>query len=68
MVQRDRRPGVTDEQYSERVIYGTPKQVAEKIQEFINAGIQCMIFNLDYENEERVLKLLAEGVIPTVIL
>ncbi len=64
MVQRERKPGVTDEQYDERVIYGTPTQVVDKIQEFTNAGIQYMIFNLNYENEERVLKLLTEEVIP----
>jgi F420-dependent oxidoreductase-like protein len=66
MLQRDRKPGVTDEEYDQRVIYGTPKQIVDKIQEFINSGIQYMIFNLDYENEERVLKLFAERVIPNL--
>lgn len=67
MVQRNRNPSVTDEQYNERVIYGTPDQVAEKVQEFVNAGVQYLIFNLDYENEERALKLLAEKVMPKFI-
>lgn len=66
LVQRDRRPGVTDEQYRERVTYGTPTQVTETIHEFIDAGIQYLIFNLAYAHEERVLKLLAEQVIPAV--
>jgi F420-dependent oxidoreductase-like protein len=68
MLQRDRKPGVTDEEYDERVIYGTPKQVVDKIREFINSGIQYMIFNLNYETEEKVLRLLTERVIPELIL
>jgi len=66
MVQQDRRPGLTDEQYNERVIYGTPKQVVDKVQELINFGVQYLIFNMGYENEERVLKLLVEKVMPEV--
>jgi hypothetical protein len=38
--------------------------VVIKIQEFIAAGIQYMIFNLDFPNEEKALKLLAEKVMP----
>lgn len=63
-VQRDRRPGLTEEQYSETVIYGTPEQVVEKIQELVDAGLQYLILNIDYPNEERSLKLFAEKVIP----
>jgi F420-dependent oxidoreductase-like protein len=64
MVQRHRQPGLTDEQYSEWVTYGTPKRVIHKIQELINAGLQYLIFNIAYGNEERVLKLFVEGVMP----
>jgi F420-dependent oxidoreductase-like protein len=64
MVKRHRRPGLTDEQYSESVVYGTVEQVVAKIQESIDAGIQYMIFNLDFPNEEKALKLLAEKVMP----
>ena len=68
MVQRDRQlpPGQTDERYNERVIYGTPKQVTEQIRELIDAGIEYFIFYPDFENEEKVLKLFTEIVMPRV--
>ncbi len=66
MVQRDRRPGMSDEQYNETVTYGTPWQVIEKIQEFVESGIQYLIFNLGYQDEERILKLFADQVMPNV--
>jgi F420-dependent oxidoreductase-like protein len=64
MVKRDRQPGVSDEMYSERVIFGTPKQVVPKIQELIDAGLQYLIFNCAYGYEMEVLKLFAEEVMP----
>jgi len=67
MVQRHRQPGLTDEQYSEWVTFGTPKQAVRKIQELINAGLQYLIFNIAYGNEERVLKLFVDEVMPEVI-
>ena len=63
-VQRNRQPGLSDEQYSDRAIYGTPRQVVKTIQEYVDAGIEYLILNLDYGNEEKALKLLAERVIP----
>jgi alkanesulfonate monooxygenase SsuD/methylene tetrahydromethanopterin reductase-like flavin-dependent oxidoreductase (luciferase family) len=63
-VQRNRQPGLSDEQYSDRAIYGTPKQVVKRIQEYVDAGIEYLILNLDYGNEEKALRLLAERVIP----
>ncbi|MGA3060603.1 MAG: hypothetical protein ABSD92_09565 [Candidatus Bathyarchaeia archaeon] len=52
MAQRNRGPGVTDAQYGEMVIYGTPKQVVEKVQELVNAGKQYLILNMNCGNEE----------------
>ena len=66
MVQRDRRPGMSKEQYNEMVTYGTPEQVIERIQELVDAGIQYLIFNLGYQDEERILKVFAEKVMPQV--
>lgn len=63
-VQKDREPGITDAQYDEMVIYGTPKQLVEKVQELVNAGIQYLILNMNYGNEEKALKLFAEKVMP----
>ena len=64
MVQRDRRPNMSDEMYNETVTYGTPEQVTEKIQELIDAGIQYLIFNLGYQDEERILKVFIEELCP----
>ena len=64
MVQKDRGPGVTDAQYGEMVIYGTPKQVVEKVQELDNAGVQYLVLNMNYGNEEEALKLFSEKVMP----
>jgi len=49
-----------------RVTLGPLKQAVRKIRELINARLQYLIFNIAYENEERVLKLLDE-VMPEVI-
>jgi F420-dependent oxidoreductase-like protein len=67
MVQRHRQPGLTDEQYNEWVTYGTPGQVVRKIHELVNAGLQYLIFNAAYGNEERVLKLFVEEVMPEAV-
>ena len=67
MVKRDRQPGVTDEMYSERVIFGTPEQVVPKIQELIDAGLQYLIFNVAFGHEMEVLKLFAEEVMPKFV-
>ncbi len=66
MVKHNRQPDLTDEQYNERVIFGTPKQVVHKIQELIDAGVQYLIFNVAYGHEEKVLKLFVEEVMPNI--
>ena len=43
MVQKDRGRGVTDAQSGRMVIYGTPKQMVEKVQELVNA--ECNILS-----------------------
>jgi F420-dependent oxidoreductase-like protein len=64
LIAKRRRPGMTDQQLEDTVLYGTPEQVAAKIQERIQVGIQYLIFNFDHPNEENALKLFAEKVMP----
>ncbi|MDG6928268.1 MAG: TIGR03560 family F420-dependent LLM class oxidoreductase [Nitrososphaerota archaeon] len=52
-----------DEQYNYPV-YGTPEQVREKIQEYIDAGLDYLIFNFDARNEKRGLGLFINEVLP----
>ena len=64
MVRQHRKPGLTDGEYNETVIHGTPEQVANKIQEFVDVGVEYMIINTDFLNEEKIIKLFAERVMP----
>jgi len=64
MVRQHRKPGLTDEEYDETVIHGTPEQVANKIREFAEIGAEYMIVNTDFLNEEKIIRLFAERVMP----
>lgn len=55
---------VTKEEAEERAIFGTPEVVKSKVQEYLDSGVEYMIFNLQAGREEQMLKLLAEKVIP----
>jgi alkanesulfonate monooxygenase SsuD/methylene tetrahydromethanopterin reductase-like flavin-dependent oxidoreductase (luciferase family) len=55
---------MTDEQLEDTILYGTPEQVVAKIQERIQVGLQYLIFNFDFPNEENALNLFAEKVMP----
>jgi F420-dependent oxidoreductase-like protein len=57
-------PGVTEEKAKERAIYGTPDQVKKKIREFLDLGVEYMIFSFQADKEEKMLKLFAEEVLP----
>jgi alkanesulfonate monooxygenase SsuD/methylene tetrahydromethanopterin reductase-like flavin-dependent oxidoreductase (luciferase family) len=64
-----REPGVSDEQLDEIVLYGTPGEVAAKIEQRIQAGIQYLIVNFrgletNTYSEQGSLKLFAEKVVP----
>jgi F420-dependent oxidoreductase-like protein len=67
MVGQHRKPGMTDEEYDETAIHGTPEQVTNKIQEFAEIGVEYMIVNTDFLNEEKIIKLFAERVMPEFI-
>jgi F420-dependent oxidoreductase-like protein len=64
LIAKRRRPGMTDEQLEDTILYGTPEQVVAKIQERIQVGLQYLIFNFDFPNEENALNLFAEKVMP----
>jgi F420-dependent oxidoreductase-like protein len=64
LILKYRKPGMTEEQLNDIALYGTPEQVAAKIQEQIQAGIQYLIVNFKGQNEKEALKLFAEQVIP----
>jgi F420-dependent oxidoreductase-like protein len=74
-----RDPGVSDEQLDEIVLYGTPDEVAAKIKDRMQAGIQYLIVNFKgglgnpssnlpqdtvANSENNSLKLFAEKVVP----
>jgi F420-dependent oxidoreductase-like protein len=74
-----RDPGVSDEQLDEIVLYGTPDEVAAKIKNLMQAGIQYLIVNFKgrlsnpsgnlppdtaANSEKNSLKLFAEKVVP----
>ncbi|TRO54347.1 TIGR03560 family F420-dependent LLM class oxidoreductase, partial [Candidatus Bathyarchaeota archaeon] len=74
-----RDPGVSDEQLDEIVLYGTPEEVAAKIKNRMQAGIQYLIVNFKgglgkpssnqltdavANSEKNSLKLFAEKVVP----
>jgi F420-dependent oxidoreductase-like protein len=74
-----RDPGVSDEQLDEVVLYGTPDEVAAKIKNLMQAGIQYLIVNFKgglgnpssnllpdtaANSEKNSLKLFAEKVVP----
>ena len=44
--------------------YGTPDQVAAKLREFIDVGVEYFTFNIAARNADRVLRLMAEQVMP----
>jgi F420-dependent oxidoreductase-like protein len=58
-----REPGVSDEQLDEIVLYGTPNEVAAKLEQRMQAGIQYLIVNFR-DSEKDSLKLFAEKVVP----
>ncbi|MCW3999939.1 MAG: LLM class F420-dependent oxidoreductase [Candidatus Bathyarchaeota archaeon] len=60
-----REPGVSDEELDEIVLYGTPNEVAAKIEQLMQAGIQYLIVNFrGGPSEKDMLKLFAEKVVP----
>ena len=64
MLAKERHPGMSDEEYAAYAIYGTPDEVADKIQDLVDAGLDYLIFNVHFPNEEKILRLFAEKVIP----
>ena len=64
LVSANRRPDQSEEEYSESVTYGTPDQVAAKLREFIDAGVEYFTFNIAARNADRVLRMMAEKVMP----
>ena len=58
-----REPGVSDEQLDEIVLYGTPDELATKIEQRMQAGLQYLIVNFG-DPEKDSLKLFAEKVVP----
>lgn len=54
----------TKEEAEERAIFGTPAVVRSKVKEYLNEGVDYMIFNLQAGREKEMLSLLAEEVIP----
>jgi F420-dependent oxidoreductase-like protein len=63
-VQSSLRPGITVDRLNEVAIYGTSSQLIDKIQDFMDKGVEYFIFNMDYEGEEESLKLFAEEIMP----
>jgi F420-dependent oxidoreductase-like protein len=60
-----REPGVSDEELDENVLFGTPDEVAAKIERRIEAGLQYLMVNfLGSPSEKASLKLFAEKVVP----
>ncbi len=54
-----RDPGVSDEQLDEMLLYGTPDEVAAKIEQLMQAGIQYLIVNFKGDNASSRLSLEA---------
>jgi alkanesulfonate monooxygenase SsuD/methylene tetrahydromethanopterin reductase-like flavin-dependent oxidoreductase (luciferase family) len=63
LIDKYRSSGVT-EQLENNVIYGTPEQLAAKIQDRIQAGVQYLIVNFKTPHEKDALKLFTERVMP----
>lgn len=59
-----REPDVSDEQLDEMVLYGTPDEVAAKVEHFMQSGIQYLIVNFRGSSEKNSLKLFVEKVVP----
>jgi len=58
-----RKPTVSDEELDEIVLYGTPDDVAAKIERLMQAGLQYLIVNFR-ESEKDSLRIFAEKVVP----
>lgn len=59
-----RQPDVSDEELDEMVLYGTPDEVAVKIERLMQAGLQYLIVNFKGASEKTSLKLFTEQVVP----
>jgi F420-dependent oxidoreductase-like protein len=59
-----REPEVNDDELDEMVLYGTPDEVAVKIERLMQAGLQYLIVNFKGASEQDSLKLFAEQVVP----
>jgi alkanesulfonate monooxygenase SsuD/methylene tetrahydromethanopterin reductase-like flavin-dependent oxidoreductase (luciferase family) len=60
-----REPGVSDDELDEIVLFGTPDEVAAKIERRIEVGIQYLIVNfIGSTSEKESLELFAEKVVP----
>jgi F420-dependent oxidoreductase-like protein len=60
-----REPDVSDEELDETVLFGTPDEVAAKIERRIEAGLQYLLVNfIGSPSEKNSLKLFAEKVVP----
>jgi F420-dependent oxidoreductase-like protein len=60
-----REPEVSDEELDENVLFGTPDEVAAKIERRIEAGLQYLMVNfIGSPSEKDSLKLFAEKVVP----
>jgi F420-dependent oxidoreductase-like protein len=60
-----REQGVSDEALDEVVLYGTPDEVAEKIERRIDAGLQYLMVNfIGSSSEKDSLRMFAEKVVP----
>ncbi len=49
---------------NEAVIYGTPKQIRDRIEEFTDAGIEYLITSFSGPEELQSLMLFGEKVLP----
>jgi alkanesulfonate monooxygenase SsuD/methylene tetrahydromethanopterin reductase-like flavin-dependent oxidoreductase (luciferase family) len=60
-----REPGVSDTELDEIVLFGTPNEIADKIERRMEAGLQYLVVNfIGSPSEKDSLQLLAEKVVP----
>jgi F420-dependent oxidoreductase-like protein len=60
-----REPGVSDEALDEMVLFGTPDELAAKIERRMQSGVQYLIVNfIGSSSEKDSLELFAEKVVP----
>lgn len=67
LMARYQKAGFAEEAYVASIIHGTPDRVAERIQEYADAGIQYFVLNFDFREEERDMQLFADKVMPQFI-